>query len=151
MLHKKSRPINFSSDHTKRSGEGAFLLTAFLGLTQTSSDRVVLGGVTFDPCYLKGTLFPQALDEQDNQRLSEQSGSQIAMMIYPAESEMAHDMKPLAATAGWGDGKPEVMRKFDDVFRGLALAIKFQGTSVEALGQTWMRPNLLVLVILPQL
>src|SRR5258707_9094802 len=70
------------------------------------------------------------------------------MMIYPAESEMAHDMKPLAATAGWGDGKPEVLRKFDDVFRPLALAIRFQGTSVEALGQTWMRRNFLVLGIL---
>src|SRR5260370_33099143 len=61
---------------------------------------------------------------------------------------MAHDMKPLAATAGWGDGKPEVMRKFDDVFHPLALAIKFQGTSVEALGQTWMRRNFLILGIL---
>src|SRR5258708_4065867 len=76
MLHKKSRPINFSSDHTKRYGEAAFLLTAFFVLPQLSSDRVVLGGVTFDPCYLKGTLFPQALDEQVNQRSSEQSGSQ---------------------------------------------------------------------------
>ncbi len=148
ILHKKSQHINFSSDHTKRDGEPAYLLTAYFVLPQLSNDRVVLGGVTFDPCYLKGTLFPQALDEQVNQRSSEQSGSQIAMMIYPAESEMAHDMKPLAATAGWGDGKPEVMRKFDDVFRPLALAIKFQGTSVEALGQTWMRRNFLILGIL---
>src|SRR5260370_4573128 len=95
MLHKKTRPINFSPDHTKRDGEPAYLLTAYFVLPQLSNDRVVLGGVSFDPCYLKGTLFPQALDEQVNQRLSEQSGSQIAMMIYPSESEMAHDMKPL--------------------------------------------------------
>jgi signal transduction histidine kinase len=148
MLHKKSQPIYFSSDHTKRYGEAAYLLTASFVLPQLSNDRVVLGGVTFDPCYLKGTLFPQALDEQVNQRLSEQSGSQIAMMIYPAESEMAHDMKPLATTAGWGDGKPEVLRKFDDVFRPLALGIKFQGTSVEAIGRTWMHRNFLILGIL---
>ena len=148
MLHKKSRPINFSSDHTKRDGEPAYLLTAYFVLPQLSSEQVVLGGVSFDPCYLKGTLFPQALDEQVNQRLSEQSGSQIAMMIYPSESEMSHDMKPVAATAGWGDGKPEVFRKFDDVFRGLALAIKFQGTSVEALGRTWMHQSFLILGIL---
>jgi signal transduction histidine kinase len=148
MLHKKSQPINFSYDHTKRDGEPAYLLTAYFVLPQLPNDRVVLGGVSFDPCYLKGTLFPQALDEQVNQRLSEQSGSQIAMMIYPADSEMAHDMKPLAATAGWGDGKPEVSRKFDDVFRGLALAIKFQGTSVEAIGRTWMHQSFLILGIL---
>src|SRR5260370_10193350 len=100
VLHKKTRPINFSPDHTKRNGEAAYLLTAYFVLPQLPNDRVVLGGVIFDPCHLKGTLFPQALDEQVNQRLSEQSGNQIAMMIYPAESEMAHDMKPLAATAG---------------------------------------------------
>ncbi|HLR04793.1 MAG TPA: HAMP domain-containing sensor histidine kinase, partial [Pyrinomonadaceae bacterium] len=74
--------------------------------------------------------------------------NQIAMMIYPAESEMSHDMKPLAATAGWGDGKPEVSRKFDDVFRPLALGIKFQGTSVEAIGRTWMHQSFLILGIL---
>jgi len=148
MLHKKTRPINFSPDHTKRNGEAAYLLTAYFVLPQLPNDRVVLGGVIFDPCYLKGTLFPQALDEQVNQRLSEQSGNQIAMMIYPAESEMAHDIKPLAATAGWGDGKPEVSRKFDDVFRPLALGIKFQGTSVEALGRTWMHQSFLILCIL---
>jgi signal transduction histidine kinase len=147
-LHKKSLPINFYPDHTKRAGSAAYLLTAYFVLPDLSNDMIVLGGVSFDPCYLKGTLFPQALDEQVNQRLSEQSGNQIAMMIYPADSEMAHDMKPLAATAGWGDGKPEVWRKFDDVFRGLALGIKFQGTSVEALGRTWMHQNFLILGIL---
>jgi signal transduction histidine kinase len=70
------------------------------------------------------------------------------MMIYPADTEMGKEVKPIAATAGWGEGKPEVMRKFDDVFRGLALGIKYQGTSVQALGQTWMHRSFLILGIL---
>src|SRR5437667_429685 len=37
------------------------------------------------------------------------------------------------------------MRKLDDVFRGLALGIKYQGTSVEALGETWMHRSFLIL------
>ena len=49
---------------------------------------------------------------------------------------------------GWGEGKPEVSRRFEDVFRGLALGIKFQGTSAEALGQTWVNRSLLILGIL---
>src|SRR5258707_6925281 len=61
---------------------------------------------------------------------------------------MGKDIKPLAATAGWGDGTPEVMRKFDDVFPKLALGIKYQGTSVEALGQTWVHRSFLILGIL---
>jgi signal transduction histidine kinase len=145
MLHKKSRPVSFSSDHTKRGGSEAYLLTAWFVLPQLSNERVVLGGVTFDPCYVNGTLFPQALEEQVNQKLSDQSGNQIAMMIYPADYEMGHEIKPLAATAGWGEGKPEVFRKFDDVFPRLAMGIKFQGTSVEAIGQTWVRHSFLIL------
>jgi signal transduction histidine kinase len=148
MLHKKSRPINLYSDRTKRAGAEAYIATAYFVLPQLSTDRVVMGGVIFDPCYLTGTLFPQALDEQVNQKSSDQSGNQIAMMIYPADTEMGKDIKPLAATAGWGNGKPEVMRKFDDGFRGLALGIKYQGTSVQALGQTWMHRSFLILGIL---
>jgi len=148
MLHKKSRPINFYPEHTKRAGADAYIATAYFALPQLSTDRVVMGGVIFDPCYLKGTLFPQALEEQVNQKSSDQSGNQIAMMIYPADTEMGKDIKPLAATVGWGEGKPEVMRKFDDGFRGLALGIKYQGTSVQALGQTWMHRSFLILGIL---
>jgi signal transduction histidine kinase len=59
--------------------------------------------------------------------------------------DMGHDLKPLATSSGWDQGEPEVVRKFDDVFRGLAVGIKFQGTSVEALGQTWVHRSFLIL------
>ena len=147
-LHKKSRPVSFSFDHTKRGGNYAYLATAWFVLPQLANDRIVLGGVSFDPCYLNGTLFQQALDEQVNQKFTDQGGNPLAMIVYPADTEMGRDMKPLAASAGWGDGKPEVTRKFDDVFRGLALGIKYQGTSIEALGRTWVHRSFLILGIL---
>jgi signal transduction histidine kinase len=56
-----------------------------------------------------------------------------------------HSKPPLAASAGWTEGKPEVTRNFDDVFRGLTLGIKFQGTSVEAIGRNWVRRSLITL------
>ncbi len=148
QLHKKTRPINFYPDQTKRADGPAYLATAFFVLPQLSKDRAVLGGVCFDPNYLKKTFFPGMLEEIVNQKLSDQSGNQIAIMIYPAEYEGRPEMKPIAVSSGWGDGKPEVARKFDDVFRGLALGIKFQGTSVEALGQSWMHRSFLILGIL---
>ena len=147
-LHKKSRPVSFSFDHTKRGGNYAYLATAWFVLPQLANDRIVLGGVSFEPCYLNGTLLQQALDEQVNQKFTDQGGNPLAMIVYPADTEMGRDMKPLAASAGWGDGKPEVTRKFDDVFRGLALGIKYQGTSIEALGQTWVHRSFLILGIL---
>jgi signal transduction histidine kinase len=147
-MHKRNRPITIFSTQIKRADGDSFSAIAYFVLPQIPSDRVVMGGVAFDPCYLKGTLFPQALDEQVNQKLNDQSGNQLAMMIYPADTEMGHEIKPLAATAGWGEGKPEVSRRFDDVFRGLSLGIKYQGTSAEALGRTWMLRSFLTLGIL---
>lgn len=147
MLHKKSWPISFYPEHTKRAGVEEYLATAYFVLPQLSADRAVIGGVTFDPCYLKGTLFPEALGEMVNQKANDQGpgGNQLTMMIYPSESEMGKEMKPLATTAGWGEGKPEVTRKFDDVFRGLALGIKYQGVSVATLGETFVHRSFLIL------
>jgi signal transduction histidine kinase len=147
-IRKKTRPISFYTGHTKRADGDAFIATALFVLPQLSSDRVVLGGVTFDPCYLKGTLFPGMLDEMVNQKSTDQGGNRLAIMVYPANIEGGSEVKPLAVSAGWGEGKPEVSRKLDDVFRGLALGIKFQGTSVEALGKTWVHRSFLILGVL---
>lgn len=147
-IHKRPRPIVFSTEHTKRAEGDSFLATALFVLPQVSRDRVVVGGATFDPSYLKNTFFPAMLEESATQKLSDQGGNRIAIMIFPADMEMGHEIKPLAASTGWGDGKPEVTRKFDEVFRGLALGIKFQGTSAEAIGRTWMHQSFLILGIL---
>jgi signal transduction histidine kinase len=120
---------------------------AYFVLPQLSKDRVVMGGVCFDPGYLKGTLFPGVIEEMVKQKPTDQGGNQLAMIVYPTKVESGHE-KPLAASAGWGEGKPEVMRKLDDAFRGLSLGIKYQGTSVAALGQTWMHRSFIILGIL---
>ena len=149
MLHKRSRPIIVYSALSKRTSGEAYLATAVFTLPRVADDRVALGAITFDPAYLKQTFFPQMLAESVNQRINEQSANPTAMIIYPADPDMAHDLKPLAVTEGWGEkGKPEVTRKFDDVFRGLALGIRFQGTSVEALGQGFVHRSFIILGIL---
>jgi signal transduction histidine kinase len=146
-IHKRPRQIFFYNGETKRADGPAFLATALFLLPQLSSDRVVIGVIAFDPCYLKNNFFPGILEEQVNQKANEQSGNPKAMMIYPANSE-GPEVRPMVASAGWGDGKPEVMRKLDNVFGGLALGIKFQGTSVEQLGASWMHRSFLILGIL---
>jgi signal transduction histidine kinase len=145
QMHKKTRPFVFYTAGAKRADGEAFIAYALFVLPQFQSDRVVLGGACFDPSYLKKTFFPAMLEESANQKMSDQGGNPLALMVYPAEMDGGHEAKPLAATSGWGEGKPEVMRKFDDVFRGLALGIKYQGTSVQALGQTWVHRSFLIL------
>jgi signal transduction histidine kinase len=144
-IHKKPRLTIFSSGPTKRADGEAYMATALFVLPQLSKERVVVGGASFDPCYLKQTLFPGMLEESVTTKLSDQGGNPLAMMVYPADMDMGHELKPLAVSAGWGEGKPEVSRKFEDVFHGLALGIKYQGTSVEALGQTWVHRSFLIL------
>ena len=159
-LHKKSRPINWYTGPTKRADGETYITTAFFVLPQVSKDRVVLGGASFDPNYLKQTFFPEMLDELINQKLTEDKDAaanagmfdsgpaRLAMMVYPADHEGGHEDKPLATSAGWGKGKPEVTRNLDDVFRGLALGIKFQGTSADAIGRRWVLQSFLILGVL---
>jgi signal transduction histidine kinase len=147
-LRKRPRGISFSFGQVKRENGDTYLAGAMFVLPQTSTDKVVLGGVAYEGCYLNGILFEEILDEMVSQKSTDQGGNRLAMMIYPADVEMGKEVKPLAVSAGWGEGKPEVSRKFDDVFRGLALGIKFQGTSVEALGRTWVHRSFLILACL---
>src|SRR2546423_10592635 len=135
----------FSSMASKRADGPAYVLTAFFALPDNSTDELAFGGVSFDPCYLRSNFFPEMLAGSVNDKSKDQTGNQLAMMIYRADTPEGKDLKPIVATAGWDDGKPEVTRKMDDVFRGLGLAIKYQGVSVEALGATWMRRSFLIL------
>ena len=144
-INKKPQHILFSPMQTKRADGPAYMLTAFFALPNTSNDDFEFGGVSFDPCYLKNNFFPEMLANSVKENSNEQGGNQLAMMIYRADTPEGYDLKPIVATTGWDDGKPEVMRKMDDVFRGLGLAIKYQGVSVEALGQTWMRRSFMIL------
>jgi signal transduction histidine kinase len=72
------------------------------------------------------------------------------MIVYRQDPGDSREIRPLAATGGW-EGKPEVSRKFEDIFGGLSLGIRFQGTSGKELGQTWMHRNFLILGILSAL
>jgi signal transduction histidine kinase len=146
-INKKPHHMAFSGGQTKRADGPAYLLTALFVLPDVSTDRVVIGGVTFDPCFMKSNFFPDMLEASVNDKTSDQGGNRIAMMIYPADQMDARDIKPVVASSGWGEGKPEVMRKLDS-FPGLAMGIKYQGVSVEALGAQWIHRSFLLLGIL---
>jgi signal transduction histidine kinase len=144
-LHKKPHNLGFNFGPTKRAVGPGFMLTALFMLPDESGDRIAIGGITFDPCYLENTFFAGMLDDFVAKKNTEQTGNKYAMIIYPAEQMDMREIKPVVASAGWGEGKPEVSRKFEDIFRGLALGIKFQGTSVEEMGHTWIRNSFIIL------
>ncbi|MGH9969457.1 MAG: sensor histidine kinase [Pyrinomonadaceae bacterium] len=143
--HNKSKPISWYGGAVKRPDGLSYTTSAFFVFPQLPRERAVLGGVSFDPDYLKQTFFPEMLDELITQKLSEDKEDPLAMMVYPVESEGGNGNKPFSTSTGWGEGKAEVTHNLDDVFRGLALGIKFQGTTVEAIGRRWLLQSFLIL------
>ena len=156
-MRKKSHPVAWHGERTKRDGRYTHITTAFFPVPDGGKDGVVLGGVTFEPEYLKRTFFPEMLDALIAYKLAEEGGNRLAMVVYPAESDGdaaasmltgVYGIEPFAASAGWTEGKPEVSRDLSDAFNGLALGIKFQGTSVAALGRRWITNSLIILGVL---
>ena len=146
-MHKRNRPIIYSGPTKRQYGE-AFIATVVFDIPTHDKERVVLGGFVLDDVFLKKTFFPDALKEAISAKMNEQSGNRIAMSVFPADAEGGMAAKPIAVTEGWGEGKPEVMRKFDESFRGLALGVRFQGTSVKELQELWVHQNFIILGIL---
>ena len=167
QLRKKPKPFTWYSGEFDGPHGPTYQTTAIFTLPKLASDRTVLGGVSFDSKYLKESFFPQLLEEftsqkfsQDPQRgvqfyelapqeIDEHRDQRLAMLVFPADAMKSEPERPLAMSTGWnGDGKPEVSQKLDDPFRGLALGIKFQGTTAKAIARRWVMQSFLILGVL---
>lgn len=147
-LHKQTRSVTWYGGVGERPDGTHYSTAAFFVFPSLPRDRTVLGAITLDPHYLKKTFFPQMLNEHVSQTLADDPNEKLALMLFPVNPDGGHSDKPLATSAGWGEGKPEVTRKMDHVFEGLGLGIKLQGTTVEAIGQRWFAQSLIILGIL---
>ena len=147
-MQKQTRPVTWYSGFGERPDGYHYGANAFFVFPSLPKDRIVLGAVTFDPHYMKKTFFPQMLNESISQTLAEDQDEKVALMVYPTNPDGGYSDKALATSTDWDEGKPEVVRKMDHVFEGLALGIKFQGTTVAAIAQRWFVQNLLILGVL---
>jgi signal transduction histidine kinase len=147
-MGKKPHPFTCYTGPTKRPGGLAYVTAAFFSVPNVPPDKLVIGGVLIEPDYLKQTFFPELLDELITQKVTENQDQQLAMMVYPIESEGGNQDQPIATSAGWSSGKAEVSHNLDDVFRGLALGIKFKGTTAEAISHRWVMQSFLILGVL---
>lgn len=169
QIKRRPKPMVWFSGESMHSGKPRYATTAIFTVPKlTSKDRLVLGGVSFSPEYLKDTFFPELLaeftspkfDQNDGsygspafheltqQEISEDKERRLAIKVYPAEAQKSEPDRPLAVSAGWGNGKPEVTQMLDDPFRGLAMGIKFQGTTAEAIGRRFVRESMIILGVL---
>ena len=114
----------------------------FFPVNAAPKDRVTIGGIMFDPQFLK-QLFPQALnailaDPGDHPKGDTQP--QAAIMLHYQK-----DYTPVAASSGWDDGKPEVEHTLEGAFPHLVMAIRYPGTTIEAITQRFLRTSYIIL------
>ena len=168
QLRRRPKPIMWMPSESEKPNGVVYTTTAIFSFPELDRDGIVLGGVSFDPNYLKQTFFPELLKELTSQSFTndpeqlyaqgfhelmpreaiEHPDQKLAMMVYPADALKAEPDRPLAVTDGWGSSKPEITYKLDDPFRGLALGIKFQGTTAEAISRRWVWQSFLILGVL---
>ena len=168
QMRKRKKPIVWFSGESFSPEGPVYTSTAIFALPESTRERPILGVVSFGPKYLKETFFPELLGELTAQRFSGDPGQssaqdyheltprdanepedkRLAMEVYPADALKSEPERPFAISSGWNGGKPEVSYNLDEPFRGLALGIKFQGTTAEAIGRRWVWQSFLILGVL---
>jgi signal transduction histidine kinase len=111
----------------------------------SKTGKATLAGMGFDADYIRDKFFPQMLDEAVSQNLAEgDNGKNRTTVMVHVKS----DADPLAASAGWDGGTPEVEREIGGFFPPLSLAMKIQGTTTAAIAERFMRTSFLTLTVL---
>ena len=144
-MRAKGESYSFFPVWFNRDGKPLYSSAVFFPLSIPGETRPAIGGLVFDPDYLRSQFFPEMLnsllaEKEVDGRKDKNNQSRAAMMIH-----VYKDPQPLATSSNWDGGTPEMERKLEAGFPGLALAMKFRGTTVEAIGQRFLRISFLVL------
>jgi signal transduction histidine kinase len=138
---KEGRHVYFDSDWVSQGDKMLYRSLVFFIPRGSNPEHPALAGLIYDTDYLKTTFFPQALNDvlpRENQ--ADASHPRTAFMVRTAK-----DQSPLAASAFWDGGSPEVERPFEDVFPGLILGIKLRGTTIASISDRFFADYFLIL------
>jgi signal transduction histidine kinase len=142
---KKGMPYYPTYNWASRGDKHVYQSGLFFLKKNESGEPTALGGMMFDAEYLRDHFFPEMMEQVMSRNFADSQGDKNhAVMMVHARSESS----PLVASAGWDGGTPEVERNMEGAFRGLTLAIKMRGTTLEAIGQHFMRTSFLILGVL---
>jgi signal transduction histidine kinase len=141
-MEKKGQSYHFSPNYPTRGEKHLYQTTAMFLKPNAATGKPAIVGIVFDAEYLKNEFFPGMLDDVVVRNVSEaQNDKNHAVMMVRAKSESS----PLAACTGWDGGAAEVERNMEPVFSGLTLAIKLRGTTLQALGEKFVRTSSFIL------
>jgi signal transduction histidine kinase len=110
-----------------------------------AKDRVVLGLVAFDPDYLRKTFLPAMMKDVLASRNGLKADSNPPAMAIRYSMEDT----PWVTSGNWDGGKVEWERPFPPwMLGGLTMGIKYQGVTIAALSNRFMRYNYIILAAL---
>lgn len=141
---KDEPPVGFEGTWNLQTSPHQYYSLAYFVPPNVSKDRVVLGVVAFDGEYLRNDFLPTMMKDVLTSKSSVLRGdaNPPVMMIHPSK-----DSTPWVNSGHW-DGKSEADRTFTFAFPELAVAIKYQGTTVADIGSKFLRYNYIVLAAL---
>jgi signal transduction histidine kinase len=141
---KKNDPYPYYvfSNRPARGDKHLYQSGAIFLIKGKDADRPAVGAIVFDAEYLDNQFFPEMLNAVLNRNLNDSANdkNRAVMMVHPK-----NEWSPLAASAGWDGGEPEIERNMEVLFPGLTLAMKLRGTTVAAIGHHFARIGFLVL------
>jgi signal transduction histidine kinase len=139
-MSKKGKPYYFFDNWAPRGDKKLYQSVALFLVPDVTGERKAIGGMAFDAEYLRDQFFPEMLDSLLTHQEERGDKNHVVMMVHPR-----HEATPMAASAGWDGGEPEVERNLEGAFPNLTLAIKLPGTTLAALGQHFVHTSFFIL------
>jgi len=142
-MAKKGDKYYFFSNWAPRGDKRLYQAGALFLTGDTQGGNKAIAGFAFDAEYLRDRFLPEMLNQVLAHQDEQGEKTHVVMMFHPK-----NDSAPLAASAGWDGGYPEVERNMEGAFPGLTMAIKLPGTTLAALEQHFVRTDFLILGVL---
>ncbi len=142
-MSKKGKPYYFFANWAPRGDKHLYQSGAVFLVGDAWGGRKAIGGMMFDAEYLRDQFFPEMLETLLSHQEEKGERNHVVMMLHPK-----HESTPLAASAGWDGGEPEVERNLEGAFPGLTLGIKLPGTTLAAMGQHFVHTSFLILGVI---
>jgi len=139
-MSKNGEHYSFFPSWAPRGDKRLYQSGAVFLAKDSEGGNKAIAGFVFDAEYLRDKFFPEVVDQILSHQDEQREKNHVALMIHPK-----NESTPLAASAGWDGGYPEVERNMEGAFRGLTLAIKLPGTTLAALEHRFVRNDFLIL------
>jgi len=142
-MSQKGERYYFFDNWAPRGEKRVYQSGAVFLAGDSQGGNTAIAGFIFDAEYLHDRFFPEMLEEVLSHHEEQGEKNHVVMMLHPK-----NEWTPLAASAGWDGGEPEVERNLEGAFPKLTLAIKLHGTTLAALEQHFVRTDFLILTVI---